>query len=178
AAVDGGQRQGQALAAVVDVGGGVGVEVAGARAGLRAVDLQLGVQRQPVVGDQDQVDGHLLRPAEQPARRLHRQGAVQPPQAVAFGLERLEGGPADGVAAGGGGQRPAGGGQGAKPGAGGEQDVEQHRGGAGGAVVLQAQAGAQQLGGMPLYAGPVDGIVHGAQASAREQARALSPFSG
>ena len=64
AALDQGQRQGVALAAIVDVGGGVGVEVAGPALGLRAVDLQLGVQRQPVVRDQDQVDGHWLGPAE------------------------------------------------------------------------------------------------------------------
>ena len=89
AALDHGQRQGEALTPVVDVGGGIGVEVAGAALGLGAVDLQLGVERQAVVGDQHQVDGYLLGAAEQPSGHVHRQGAVGPLEQVALGLNPL-----------------------------------------------------------------------------------------
>ena len=43
-----------------DVGGGVGVEVAGAVLGLGAVDLVEVAERLAVVGDQRQVDGQPL----------------------------------------------------------------------------------------------------------------------
>src|SRR5207249_4611368 len=55
---------------------GVGVEMAGAVFGGAAVDLALVVQRQAVVGDQVQVDGHGLAAAAQAARQLALQSAV------------------------------------------------------------------------------------------------------
>ena len=63
--------------AVDEVGGGVGVEVAGAALGLAAVDLAGADQRQAVVGDQGQVDGQALAAAAQGRRQVGGQGAVE-----------------------------------------------------------------------------------------------------
>ena len=55
-----GQGDGVPLPLADDVGGGVGVEVAGAVLGLGAIDLVEVAERLAVVGDQRQVDGQPL----------------------------------------------------------------------------------------------------------------------
>ena len=55
-----GQGHGEPLPVADDIGGGVGVEVAGAALGLAAVDLVDVAEGLAVVGDQGQVDGQPL----------------------------------------------------------------------------------------------------------------------
>ena len=55
-----GQRQGKALAFADDIGGGIGVEMAGATLGLAAVNLDGVQERLSMVGDEHQVDGQGL----------------------------------------------------------------------------------------------------------------------
>src|SRR5947199_229624 len=77
ALADVGQGHGKALALADDVGGGVGVEVAGATLGRAAVDLVGVVPGAAVVGDQVQVDGEGPPAAAQGVRQVALQGAVE-----------------------------------------------------------------------------------------------------
>src|SRR5262249_57791163 len=74
-----GEGNGEAQAVADDVGGGVGVERAGAALGLAAVDLGRVAQRLAVVGDQVQVDGQGLAAAAQGTGQVALQGAVDAP---------------------------------------------------------------------------------------------------
>src|SRR5262249_32966835 len=105
------------------------------------------------------------------------QGAVEPAQQLLALWQPGQPGLADGLARRGGGKRPAGGRQRAGPAAGGEQDVEHDGGGAAGTEGADAQAGADQVGGVLLDGGTGDGILHGAQASVRGWFSWPKPFS-
>ena len=98
AAIDGGQGEGVALTAIIDVGGGVGVEVTGAALGLAAEDLAQVEHGLAVVGDQHQVDGHLLLPAAQSAGHVGGQGAVEAAEQFVAGGQVTKDGFADGFA--------------------------------------------------------------------------------
>src|SRR5205807_1069159 len=67
---------GKAQATANDIGGGIGVEGAGAALGLAAVNLLQVVQGQAVVGDQVQVDGQGLPAAPQSLGQVALQGAI------------------------------------------------------------------------------------------------------
>jgi hypothetical protein len=58
-----GEGDGEASALLDDVGGGIGVEVAGAALGPAAVDLLRAVQGLAVVGDEHEVGGQRLTAA-------------------------------------------------------------------------------------------------------------------
>ncbi len=129
-----GEGEGVALAAVVDVGGGVGVEVAGAALGLAAVDLGLVAHGLAVVGDQGQVHGHALGPAAQVAGHVVAEAAVEASEQLVAHGDPGEPGLADGLARGGRGEGEGGAGEGAEARAGGEEDVEHDAGGAEGDI--------------------------------------------
>ena len=74
-----GQGHGVALPLADDVGGGVGVEVAGAALGLAAVDLVEVAEGLAVVGDQGQVDGQPLEVLAQGLGQVPGQGGVELP---------------------------------------------------------------------------------------------------
>src|SRR5262249_54060700 len=137
----GGQRQGDPLTAQGQVHGGVGVEVAGAVAGLAAVDLGAASQGQAVVGDQRQVDGQPLPTPAQPTGQAVGQGGVEAALQFVPVRQPVAQGQPRGLGRGGAEQAPAGGGQGGQPGGGGQQQVEERPGRAAGAEVGQAQVG-------------------------------------
>src|SRR5206468_5345188 len=103
-----------------DVGGRVGMEVAGAALGVAAVDLRGVMQRLAVVGDEGEVDGQGLALAAQRLGQVAVQGAVE------AALQLGEGGPAgqQGVVGGGVGGRVAQGGTGRGQGGGPAGGVE------------------------------------------------------
>ena len=79
ALLDAGQGDGVALPLADDVGGGVGVEVAGAALGLAAVDLVEVAEGLAVVGDQGQVDGQPLEVLAQRLGQVPGQRGVELP---------------------------------------------------------------------------------------------------
>src|SRR5262249_10702283 len=172
-----GQRQGEALAAHDQVGGGVGVEVGGATLGLAAHQLAGIFVRLPVVGDQSQVDGQVLPAAPQPPGQASGQGAVEAAfEDVQLGQVGKQG-LAHGLVGGGPGQAAGGGEQGAEPAAGGEDHGQQGPDRATAAVVVQAEFVGEQLLGLVLDVGAGEGKLHETQASGGERRWVVTSFS-
>src|SRR5215831_20966113 len=158
---DADQRHTEALALAGDVGGGIGVEVAGATAGLAAVDLGGVVQRLAVVGHQLQVDGQRLPALTQDPGQVALQRPVE--ATLQFGDVRQGG--QQGIA---GGcvrwriaQGPASGGQRTEACGGPEQESPQDAGLALAAVGLQADVPLADVLGVNVDGAAGDGILPG-----------------
>src|SRR5207248_3245114 len=165
ALADVGQGHGEALALADDVGGGVGVEVAGAALGRAAVDLVRVVPVAAVVGDQVQVDGDRLPTAAQGVGQVALQGAVEAALQLVARREGSQEGVVGGLVAGGVEQGLAGGPQGGDAGGGVAEEGEQGGGGGLGAVVLEAEVLVAEVGGVGLDVLGGDGILCGVHSS-------------
>ena len=134
-----GERHRETQALADDVGGGVGVEGAGAAFSLAAIDFGFVVQGLAVVGNQVKVDGYRL------ATPLQRLGQIALECAVDASLEFVrfgeggEQGVVDGAVGRGIAESGAGGGEGGDAAGGVEEDRPEYTGGAFGAVVGQTQ---------------------------------------
>jgi hypothetical protein len=162
-----GHGHGVALPLADDVGGGIGVEVAGAVLGLAAVDLAEVAEGLAVVGDQRQVDGQPLEVSAQRLGQVTGEGRVELPLQLGIVGERRQQRLAGRLVRGGVAEPPAGVGERGDAGGGGQQQRPEDRCRGLPLVVLELEVGLQVRGGGAMDLVAVERMILWAHGSLR-----------